>query len=349
MNDIGQMPWLQGARDKVQARLGAGRLAHALMVTGEAGVGKRAWADHVAHLLVCENSQGAQTGAKPAPCGVCRQCQLVASESHPDIRVYTPENKSRVIRISQIRDLSAFAVGSPRVAARKVVIVDRADQLNINAANGLLKTLEEPPEDLVLLLLQEGGRPVLPTIRSRCQTLTIPLPDEKQGLAWLQASVANMESSGANVSEEHCRKALRLAGGAPHLALTYLQDDYLAARDAALDHFRRFMKFQLTVTEAAKPFKALGHEESIRLFEGWAADLARLSARGEARDLDAADMLGYLAARNPAWRAHDLLRMIHESRSAGVYNVSPELEAQRLLIAWQAMMPQRKPATDVAR
>src|SRR5690606_30069667 len=97
-----------------------------------------------------------------------KQCALTIAGTHPDIRFYAPE-KSRMIRVDQVRALSAFAVGSPQVAHRKVIVVDRADQLNINAANALLKTLEEPSADVVLILLQEAGRPILPTLRSRCQ------------------------------------------------------------------------------------------------------------------------------------------------------------------------------------
>lgn len=330
MNNTSTMPWLANAWQRLQARMVEDRLAHACLITGEAGVGKRAWADHAAHMLVC--------GQSPAPCGQCRQCQLVAGGSHPDIRVYSPEKKSRVIKIGQIRELTSFAMNSPQVSHRKVVILDRADQLNRNAANALLKTLEEPPEDLVLLLIQEAGRPVLPTIRSRCQVLTLPLPSSDQALQWLLAATRDND----DFDEALCRKALQLAGNAPRLALDYLQTDFMPARDQALEHFRQFMKARITVTEAARPFRELGLEQSLRLFEGWAADLARMSAGGEPRDADAADMLGYLAARNPAWRAHELLAGVNEARSATAYNVSPELEAQRLLISWQSLMPRKQ-------
>jgi DNA polymerase-3 subunit delta' len=88
----------------------------------------------------------------------------------------------------------------------------------------------------------------------------------------------------------------------------------------------------------------MGLESALWLFEGWAGDLARISAGGQPRDAEAADMLTFLARNNPSWRAHELLDAIHESRSAGVYNVNPELEAGRLLIAWQKLMPRRRPA-----
>ncbi len=333
------MPWLHDAWESLQKRLGENRLPHALLVTGERGVGKRMFADGVAGLLICDRPvHDGDHG--PQPCGSCKQCELVAAGTHPDIRVYSPE-KSRMIKVDQIRALSSFAVSSPQVGHRKIAIVDRADQLNINSANALLKTLEEPSDDVVLILLQESGRPVLPTIRSRCQTLSIAIPDGDAAARWLAAEVMKLDESD-RPSAELCGKALTLSGNTPRLAYEYLTGDYLTLRDQALTQFRRFMKGQLTVGEAAKPFKALGLEGAMSLFEGWAADLARISAGGAPRDTDAAEMLTYLAKSNPPWRAHHILDLIHEARSAAVYNVNPELEAGRLLIAWQNLMPRKR-------
>ncbi|MDF0750406.1 DNA polymerase III subunit delta' [Marinobacter sp. 71-i] len=330
------MAWLQDAWNRLLQRMAGNRMPHALLVTGETGVGKRLFANALAGLLVCERPD--MNGG--APCGTCKQCELVSAGTHPDIRLYTPE-KSKMIKIDQIRSLSAFAVGSPQVASRKIAIIDRADQLNINSANALLKTLEEPAEDVVLLLLQESGRPVLPTIRSRCQSLLIATPNEEQAARWLTAAVKEMKGD-SQPTPEQCAKALAMAANAPRLALEYATGDFMGLRDEALDNFRRFMKGQLSVAEAAKPFKTMGLESALWLFEGWAGDLARIGAGGQPRDADAAEMLMFLASNNPPWRAHEILDAIHESRSAGVYNVNPELEAGRLLIAWQKLMPVRR-------
>lgn len=343
MTDIAlEMPWLQKPWQFIQQRLAEERLPHALLVNGECGVGKRVWADAVAGLLLCASPLNGGAGA-PVACGQCRQCELFAASSHPDVQVFSPE-KSRMIRIEQVRSLSAFAVSSPQVASRKIAVIDRADQLNINSANALLKTLEEPVEDFVLLLLQESGRPVLPTIRSRCQVLSIPVPAVEQANQWLVSKVAHLEAD-KQPSAELMAKSLMLAGNAPRLALEYATGEFPALRDEGFDKFRQFMKGQIAVSEAAKAFKALGLEDMLWLFEGWAADLARLCANGRANDPEAGEMLGFLAGINPAWRAHELLDMVRESRAAGVYNVSPELEASRLLIAWRDLMPRKRRAS----
>ena len=323
---------------QVAARLAQGQLPHALLIDGERGVGKRHFADDLARALVCEQPEGHEAG----PCGRCKQCELMAAETHPDVRHYAPE-KSRMIKVDQIRALSVFAVASPQVARRKIIIVDRADQLNINAANALLKTLEEPSDDVVLLLLQETGRPVLPTLRSRCQRLLIPTPGMEAASDWL-AGELDREGSDVNATDEDRRQALEMARLAPRLALEYLTGDYPALRGEALDVFRRFMKAEVTVSEAAKAFKALGAEATLWLMEVWASDLARIQAGGEGRDRDAAGMLGFLAGVNPPWRAHELLDGVREGRSALIYNASPELEAERLLLQWQTLMPVRRRA-----
>lgn len=316
-------------------------MPHALIITGERGVGKRAWAQAVAKLLLCDSPETNALGQAVA-CGRCKQCELFTADSHPDLRAYAPE-KSRMVKVDQVRALSAFAVASPQVAQRKIAIIDRADQLNINAANALLKTLEEPQPDVTLLLLQESGRPLLPTIRSRCQIMTIPTPDTDTANQWLVHETQALDES-ARPAPETLAKALMLSGNAPRLALEYATGDFIGLRDEALERFKQFMKGQIPVAEAARSFKALGLEDSLWLFESWAADLARLSMGGEAVDSEAAEMLGYLARTNPPWRAHELLDLIKEAREAGIYNANPELEASKLLIAWQKLMPTKRRA-----
>lgn len=329
-----QMPWLTPVMEPFAQALDQGRMPHATLIHGERGVGKRQLAETIAALLVCDRRVA---GSRQA-CGECRQCQLVGGESHPDIRIYQPE-KSRMIRIDQVRALSQFAVASPQVARLKVAILDRADQLNINAANALLKTLEEPASDVVLLLLQETGRPVLPTIRSRCRVMSVPTPPAAEAVSWLLARLEERDEASA---PEQQALALQLARGAPRLALELLDTGFLEHRKAALDAFRQFMKGAMSVATAAKAFRDLGHEATLNLMEGWANDLARAMAGGQPRDPGIDEVVRYLASGNPPWRAQELVDAIRDSRRALVNNVNPELETDRLLIQWRGLMPRRR-------
>ena len=137
----------------------------------------------------------------------------------------------------------------------------------------------------------------------------------------------------------------RLDAGPFVVALEYATGEFLPQRDEAFEAFRQFMKGQMTVGDATRRFKTLGLDDTLWLFESWAADLARCSAGGEVQDPETADMLGYLARSNPPWRAHQLLDRVRESRSAGVYNASPELEATQLLLAWRELMPRKRQTT----
>ncbi|PVY78256.1 DNA polymerase III delta prime subunit [Tamilnaduibacter salinus] len=326
------MPWLAPAFQSLVERFESGRLPHALLVEGRSGVGKALFAMALAQRFVCDSPHG------PARCGQCRQCQLIDGDSHPDIRRYRPE-KSRVIKVDQVRALGEFAVASPQVAARKIIVLETADQLNTSAANALLKTLEEPVEDVTLILLQRAGQTLMPTIRSRCQSLTLPLPETDVARTWLHDALA---ADSMTVGEEDPERALRMAGGAPLKALSFLREGMLAQRDECLNAFRAFLKSQQPVDEASKPFVSIGIEATLDLMEDWTLDMARFAAGGCGRDADAAPVLRFLAGHNSPGAAHTLRDAITESRRGLSYNLSPALETERLLVHWQSLMPRRQ-------
>lgn len=342
-NDFTAMTWLQAPWQALMTLHQQDRLPHGLLLVAPAGIGKRLLAEQLAARLLCDVASGSEHA-----CGHCRQCELLKAESHPDVKVFQPES-SKVIKVDQIRTLSEFAVASPQVARRKVIIVDRADQLNINAANALLKTLEEPVAGVTLILLQEAGRTVLPTIRSRCQSIALPVPDEGTALDWLRQAClsrsggGNDEEPDAALPDTALQQALTLCGGAPGKALAWLDAAAVTARAEALAAFRSYLKNELVVGQAATALRKSGElEQVLWTLELWALDAIRLSVGSTARDQDAADVLGYLAAQNPAWRFHALLAQIRESRAGLSYNVSPDLEIERLLIAWKGLMPARQ-------
>ncbi|MCH8499057.1 MAG: DNA polymerase III subunit delta' [Marinobacter sp.] len=334
ISDFSAMTWLQAPWQALMTLQQQGRLPHGLLLVAPAGIGKRQLAERLAARLLCDvASEGDHA------CGHCRQCELLKAESHPDVKVFQPES-SKVIKVDQIRALSEFAVASPQVAKRKVIIVDRADQLNVNAANALLKTLEEPVAGVTLILLQEAGRTVLPTVRSRCQSIALPIPEEGEALNWLRQSC---QTQGTDVDEASLHSALLLCGGAPGKALSWLDAAAVTARTEALAAFRSYLKNELVVGQAAAALRKSGElEQVLWTLELWALDAIRLNVGASARDQAAADVLGYLAAQNPAWRFHARLAQIRESRAGLSYNVSPDLEIERLLIAWKDLMPARQ-------
>jgi DNA polymerase-3 subunit delta' len=159
--------------------LDRGRLHHAWLLTGPEGVGKATLAYRMARRLLGARPDPAFGALGSAPTDfVSRQ---VAARSHPDLMVLeraTDDGKARKsIPVDEARLLPAFFANSPAVSPYRVAIIDAADDLNVNAANAVLKTLEEPPARGVILLVSHSPGRLLPTIRSRCRRLAVPAPD----------------------------------------------------------------------------------------------------------------------------------------------------------------------------
>jgi len=152
------------------------RLGHAYLITGAEQIGKSLLARTFAQGLNCEASPDKR------PCGECRTCLLIASDRHPDVRFIQPEVSGRgkpSIKIELIRTLQSELNLSPYEARFRVAIIKRFDTANVNAANAFLKTLEEPPSNVVILLTALDSYTLLSTIASRCQTIGLrPIPEE---------------------------------------------------------------------------------------------------------------------------------------------------------------------------
>ncbi|HEY2925923.1 DNA polymerase III subunit delta' [Piscinibacter sp.] len=229
------LPWLEAPLRQALAT----RHAHALLIQGPQGVGQFELALTLAQAWLCEGVPGAK------PCGHCASCRLVQSHSHPDLLVLLPEalreplgwavaddaegsdaagdkagkrKPSKDIRVDEVRLAIAFAQTTSSRGQGKVVVLHPAERMNGVSANALLKTLEEPPGDARLLLSCAAPDALLPTIRSRCQVLPLPLPDVGLASAWLaQRSVAQPQVM------------LAATGGQPQDALDWVNEGIDAA------------------------------------------------------------------------------------------------------------------------
>lgn len=197
-----QQPWQQ-----LQAMQQQCRIPHALLVSGMPGVGKQAFANRLVASLLCGRPDDLFQA-----CGQCHSCQLLAAGSHPDHQEISPEEAGKQIKVDQIRDLIQSQTLMPKVSQGKTVLITAADQMNVSAFNSLLKLLEEPQADSVLILLSEDNRRLPITIKSRCQNLVIPTPAHEDALAWLQ-------QTDTSLSREEWQLLLKLTQGAPLAAL----------------------------------------------------------------------------------------------------------------------------------
>ncbi|MDR1045298.1 MAG: AAA family ATPase [Candidatus Adiutrix sp.] len=200
------MPWGllgldRGLGGTLSAMIGAGRLPHALLLTGPRGGGKNSLARALAAALNC-----AAPEADGAPCGACPACLKVARDIHPDLKTLSPSGRSRQIKMDEVQALRQEMAFRPFEGRVKVFIIREADRLGPDQGNALLKTLEEPPPDSLLVLTSASEAEVMSTILSRCLRLNLPpLPTglilktlaERRGLSGPPARLLAALSAGA--------------------------------------------------------------------------------------------------------------------------------------------------------
>jgi len=194
------LPWYEETQAKLVQLKTAEALAHSLLVGGPAGIGKVHLAKSLAFALLCR-----QAGA--VACGHCSSCRLVMAGSHSDLRWVHPED-SQQIRIDQIRQLVSWANQTSQQGGLKVAIIEPAERMNLNAANALLKILEEPGLDTFFILVSAMPMGLLATIRSRCQQVSVSRPGQDQALVWLNRVLPDSPHS-------ELVTALHLASGSP--------------------------------------------------------------------------------------------------------------------------------------
>ncbi|MBQ0083686.1 MAG: DNA polymerase III subunit [Clostridiales bacterium] len=159
--------------------INARRIPHALLIYGAKGTGRHTLCRYIVNAAVC-------TGVNP-PCGECKECTVFAHDNHPDIIKIAPLDGKKNIAVSQIRELKSSALVKPHMNGKKVFIIDPADFLNEQAQNALLKILEEPPQDVIFLLIAENASSLLDTINSRCVKLELTVPSLEEALEYISA------------------------------------------------------------------------------------------------------------------------------------------------------------------
>jgi DNA polymerase-3 subunit delta' len=188
----------------LSAASASGAFSHAYLFVGPAGSGKKTAAKALACAIVCEDRG----------CGTCAACQRIRKGFHPDVRTYEPEGAASYM-VEQVRELIHDVTLAPIEAHRKVYILDRAEALGSQSANALLKTLEEPPEDAVFILLATTYDSVLPTISSRCQVVRFARVAPATAVAMLMQR--------AGVDEAGARAALAASGGVVPRAIDFIR------------------------------------------------------------------------------------------------------------------------------
>jgi DNA polymerase-3 subunit delta' len=329
---VGLLPWQGPAWDALMAR--RTHLPHALLVHGPQFIGKQHLAGLFASGLLClEPVDGG------LPCGQCRACRLMAAQSHPDLRWVVPEadeaageesdrpasrtrRPSRDIRIEQVRSLQDWLSVGGHQGGWKIALICPAEAMNTATANALLKTLEEPPPQTLLLLVSHRPALLLPTVRSRCQRLACAPPERAQALAWLREQ---------GLPQAEAR--LDLVGGVPLQALQAEALEALAADLARVMGADEIDLAQASARLAGHPMPLL-----IDLMQKWLFDLLAVR-EGLAPRFHAAHarVLSQQAARLEVRAAFQFETALRQARALADHPLNPRLVIEDLLLQWQSI------------
>ena len=322
-------PWHKAAFDQLVAAKAA--LPHALLLKGARGIGKLAFARALAKALLCESP-----AAGGAACGACSACLWFEQGSHPDYRQIEPaseaegdaddtEKKSASIAVDQIRILPDFINMSSHRGGAKAVVIHPAEALNVNAANALLKSLEEPPPRTYFLVVTHRPHQLLPTIKSRCQQIALPVPDRKTAGAWL----AEQGLSDTDLALAH-------VGDAPLLAAELNGTEYWGARAAFL---RQLTAPDFDVLSAADAIRDCPLPYAIVWLQKWSYDIAHHRVLGRVRyNPDHEATIARIAAEASELAVLRFHREMTRTQRIANHPLNPRLFLEQLLFAYRDLV-----------
>lgn len=253
------LPWQETLWDNLNSSIEQQRLPHAILISGASGIGKLRLAKALAQRLLCTAEM-----TKYA-CGSCKGCKLLAAGNHADITYLEPEDLGKPIKIDPVRALCESLSKTAQQGGWKVAIIAPAETMNNNAANALLKNLEEPRPKTLLILVSHRPSLLSATIRSRCQKINLPIPDRASASQWLTEVTGDQSA---------VDKVLFLAAGKPLLALDYLQSDNLKQRQQFEELVGQVRRADISPLSAAQQCQKLDCSESLDWFSSYVHRLA---------------------------------------------------------------------------
>lgn len=320
-------PWQTSNWQKLTSSQQNKRLAHGLLFHGVKGCGKKNFAIEFAHWLICEQP------LVDKACGECKSCNLIKAESHPDLLYLMPEEEGKAIKVDQIRELISKISLTSHAQGYRVIIISPADALNINASNSLLKTLEEPPKNTILILISDKPSKLMPTIRSRTQMIRFDLPSESQSMEWLNQQ--NIENADL---------LLKLCGGAPLAAATMAEDEGLEIRDKLFNNWQELADGKLDALESAamwlkEGFKVIGNLP-LNWVSSWIMDMLRSRQGGHIdsmANVDYAQSLQKLAGQVDLKSLYGLLDRLNDTMRLSNTSANQQILVEGLLLHWAGL------------
>jgi DNA polymerase-3 subunit delta' len=309
----------------LQNHLAKGRVRHAYLFSGPEGVGRRTLALRLAQALNCR-----QTPNPGQPCGECRDCLLLDRQEHPDLTIIAAEEGGRTIKVDQVREAQHSLNLTPFQARYRTAILLRFENAHPSAANALLKTLEEPPPQVVMMLTAQDPEALLPTIVSRCELVRLrPLP---------LAQLASGLQAKYGLSEERANLLAHISGGRPGYALRLHQNpEALTNREAwlsdlvALFGTSRVKRFDYAEALAKDKDRL---EAQLQIWASFWRDVLLVSSGSAAllTNIDRAEQVNQLARRLSSQSAHQLLQAVERTSVLLELNINTRLAVENLML-----------------
>jgi len=322
-------PWQQD--DWVRLMTLRERTSQGLLFKGMQGIGKLELAMNYSRSLLCE-----RTRDDGLACGVCPSCHWFEQGSHPDFRFLQPEadsdavetskKLSKQITVDQIRGLSDFLGMSAHQGGRRVVVIHPVEAMNVNAANALLKSLEEPPAGFNFILVTHKPQQLLPTLLSRCLSLALEAPDTEAATRWLaQQGVKNPGD------------VLAVSGFSPLLAMQNAEESGSDARDKLLRAVRQ--PAGLDVFALADALQKSEQVLVVQWLQQWCYDLISMKLAGNVRyhPADAA-IIRELVAPIDAVNLARLQKYLQKIKKEAQHTLNPKLFLESLFFAYTRLV-----------
>ncbi|KAF0193184.1 MAG: DNA polymerase III subunit delta' [Gammaproteobacteria bacterium] len=317
------LPWHEAQSQVLLTRLRENRFPHALLLTGRPGLGKHVFSGKLAEVLLC-----LERHADGSACGKCRGCQLYRARTHPDLHEVNVLEDKKFIGVDQIRAISDYLSLKSQFGGYKIVIISPADKMNINAANSLLKTLEEPPMWSLLILVTAHPASLPPTIRSRCQQLSFVTPPKEVARAWLKEQGRNGDDLDL---------ALGLSGGAPLAALAVATGDWLERRQQIFEGFEKVLLNKADPITTAAEWLKFDARATIYWLYSWITDMIRLRTGNDSERIINGDIGSRLQQLSGVLTPQSWFKCLDEASDAWRYaesQVNTPLLFENLLVAW---------------
>lgn len=360
-------PWLKPLWEGLDFQ----KFPNAILLHGQSGIGKFAFAVELAKALLCESSQGNK------PCNQCEACHWFNTGNHPDFIALVPETHRKLlpqadheadeapkkgraarddsdgessekkekknISIEETRSaIESLSIGSHR-GGNRVILIYPLEMLRSDSANTLLKSLEEPPANTIFILLADRVDRVLPTIRSRCRLLTAPRPNRTEGLAWLKDQLPKI--SGYKVNEADIETIYDEQGGAPYSVLDSLiarhnkdDKDELTIAIAASRLLLQSMAqgARIPWLEAAEKTHKAQYSFLLATMQRWVSDLQLVAQGGTPRyyPKHIATLKGLAQGARPL-KLHQFWKSLVQARRSENHPLASRVQLEALLSQYQ--------------